>query len=83
VAKVTLEQYECDVCQTIGERYTISYPDGMKILDRCSKHNRKILALKEEVGDWTAVTGQSRRGRLAVTTPNEIAKKRTPKKKAP
>jgi hypothetical protein len=78
VAKRTLEQILCDVCESVGERYTLSFPDGIKILDRCSKHDKKIQALREEAGDWTALPTKmtSARGRLEVTNPAEIAAKR-------
>ena len=71
MAKVTLEQIECDVCRKVGERYTLSYPDGIKILDRCDKHAAKIFALKDEPGDWTVLSAKGRTS-LKVSTAADI-----------
>lgn len=77
MAKVTLEQIECDVCRKVGERYTLSYPDGIKVLDRCDKHATKIFALKEEPGDWTALSASTKgRTTLKVSTPEDIERQR-------
>lgn len=75
MVKVTHETLECDVCNKDAERYTVSYPDGIKILDRCPQHAKKILALKDEAGGWSEF-GKSRRGKLQVLTPEEISRKR-------
>lgn len=82
MAKQTIEQFICDICQEVGERYTLSFPDGIKVLDRCSKHDKKIMDLKEEVGDWTSLTSRPsvRRGQLELTDPATITRKRTRKK---
>lgn len=53
MVRKTVELYECDVCGKDAERYTVSFPEGGTLaLDRCDKHNRKLLALKEEKGSW-------------------------------
>lgn len=75
MVKVTLERLECDVCGDEAERYTVSYPDGMKVLDRCDKHAKKIVALRDEPGDWSALT-PSTKGKLTVLTPAEIEQRR-------
>ena len=53
MVRKTVELFECDVCGEDAERYTITFPDlGTLALDRCNKHARKILALKDEKGSW-------------------------------
>jgi hypothetical protein len=74
MVKVTLETLECDVCRKPAERYTITYPDGMKVFDRCERHNKKLLGLKDEPGEWSTIT--AKRGRITVLTPDEIALRR-------
>ena len=55
MVRKTVELFECDVCGADGNRYTVTYPDeGTLALDRCDRHNRKILALREEKGSWAA-----------------------------
>ncbi len=76
VVKVTREEIECDVCAEIGTRYTVNYPDGIKVLDRCDKHAKDILKLKDAPGTWSPMKGGSTRGRLQVLTPQEISAKR-------
>lgn len=75
MAKVTLERIECDVCREEGERYTLAFPEGTKILDRCPKHDKEIKALRDEPGDWI-VHSPTTRGKLRVMTPEEIAQQR-------
>ena len=74
MVKVTLERIECDVCGEEGTRYTLSFPDGVKVLDRCEKHEKKIMALKNEKGDWTPLGGRS--SGITVKTPEQIAAER-------
>jgi hypothetical protein len=77
MARITKEQIICDICQSEGERYTLSFPGGIKVLDRCSKHDRKILALKNEPGEWTVIQQDGhRKGRIKLVTPDDIQKKR-------
>ena len=71
MVKVTHETLECDVCGKPAERYTLAFPDGIKILDRCDQHAKKIMSLKDEPGGWSAI-GANSRGRLTVLTPAEI-----------
>lgn len=73
MAKVTREQIECDLCGVVGVRYTVSYPEGMKVLDRCGKHDKRVIDLKDEPGEWTAIVGKDghKRG-ISVHTPEEI-----------
>lgn len=53
MVRKTVELFECDICGDPGERYTITFPeDGALALDRCGKHNKKIIALREERGSW-------------------------------
>lgn len=60
MVRKTVELYECDVCGSGAERYTISFPEGGTLaLDRCSRHNKKLLALKEEKGSWAQGSGRS------------------------
>lgn len=75
VVKVTLERLECDVCGDEAVRYTVSYPDGMKVLDRCERHAKKVLALRDEAGNWSAFT-PSTKGKLTVLSPEEINSRR-------
>jgi len=80
MSKVTVEQIQCDICLSLGTRFTVSFPDGVKILDRCSKHDRKLQALREEPGDWTAITRNRGGGRgLRITTLDGIAAQRAQK----
>lgn len=79
MVKRTLEQIECDVCGREGERYTLSFPDGIKILDRCDRHDKKIQTLKEEAGDWSPVSPGNPRGKLVVTSLEEIERRRAEK----
>lgn len=82
MAKVTLEQIECDICRKVGERYTLSFPDGIKVLDRCAAHAKKIFALKEEQGEWTPLHLNSNNGRgigragVKVSTADDIIAQR-------
>lgn len=70
----TVELFECDVCGEDGERYTVTFPEeGVLSLDRCAKHNRKILALKEEKGSWAQSNARST---FKVSTPDEILRQR-------
>lgn len=73
MARRTLEVFECDICGKEGERYTILYPDGQKVLDRCDRHNSKVLALREEKGEWQQRDGRSQ---FKISTPDEIMKLR-------
>jgi hypothetical protein len=75
MAKVTLERYNCDVCEQEGERYTLSFPDGIKVLDRCERHAKKIIALRDEAGEFTRIA-PNRRNSLKVSTPEDIARQR-------
>lgn len=77
MAKVTLEQIECDVCRKVGERYTLSFPDGIKVLDRCDTHAKKIFAFKDEPGEWTALSATTKgRTTLKVSTAEDIERQR-------
>lgn len=70
MVKITREELECDVCRATAERYAVTYPDGVKVLDRCEKHAKKLLGLKDEPGEWSALT--SRKGKLTILSPEEI-----------
>lgn len=60
MVRKTVELYECDVCGDPGERYTVTFPeDGALALDRCGKHDKKILALRDEKGSWAQSTNRS------------------------
>ncbi len=60
MVRKTVELFECDVCGADAERYTISFPDGgILALDRCERHNKKLVALREEKGAWTTGSGRS------------------------
>jgi len=52
MVKKTLEVFECDKCGNEGQRYSINYPEGTLVMDRCETHARKIEALRDEVGEW-------------------------------
>lgn len=80
VARV-LQQIECDVCGNEGTRYTLSFPDGIKVLDRCAQHDQKIQELRAEEGDFTTTTvnqGNVKRGGIVLTDVSEIERKRQP-----
>lgn len=60
MVRKTVELFECDICGSAGERYTISFPeDGTLSLDRCERHAKKILALREEQGSWAQSNGRA------------------------
>lgn len=54
MVKRTLELYECDVCGSEGDRYSVNFPDGQLTLDRCQRHATKLHKLKDEKGSWVA-----------------------------
>lgn len=70
----TVTKYECDVCGEEGERYTVSYPDGILSLDRCDRHSKKLLALRDEKGSW--VHHDSSRTPFKVSSVSEIQAQR-------
>jgi len=74
---VTLEAFHCDVCGADGQRYTVGYKDGMKVLDRCQRHSGKLEALREEKGEWQPL---SPRSEFKVSSLDEIKQKKTPPK---
>jgi hypothetical protein len=65
-----VESFLCDVCGKEGERYTVQYPDGTLVLDRCDKHNRKLMSLRDEQGTWNRPEVARNSFRLA--TPDDI-----------
>lgn len=73
VVRKTVELFECDICGADAKRYTVSYPDdnGILALDRCERHNKKLVALREEKGAWTTGAGRSV---FKVTSLEEIEK---------
>jgi hypothetical protein len=68
--KVMLERLECDICRAEAERYTLTLPDGMKVLDRCERHARAIFDLKDEPGEWHP--SRSRADGITVLTPRDV-----------
>lgn len=76
MVKRTLEVFVCDVCGQDGERYTVTFPDGQMIMDRCDKHNSKLEKMRDEKGSWTTRTGQ--RSSFKVSSISEIEKQRRP-----
>lgn len=74
MVRKTVELFECDVCGSEAERYTVAFPDdGVLALDRCERHNKRILALREEKGSWSSGNGRSV---FKVSSPEEIQKQR-------
>jgi hypothetical protein len=74
MVRKTVELYECDVCGADGERYAITFPDdGTLALDRCERHAKKILALKNEKGSWAQSNGRST---FKVSSLDDIQKQR-------
>lgn len=74
MVRKTVELFECDVCGEPGERYTITFPeDGALALDRCSKHDKKIVALREERGSWAQANTRST---FKVSTLDDIKKQK-------
>jgi hypothetical protein len=67
--KVMQERLECDVCRAEAVRYTLTLPDGMKVLDRCARHATAIFALKDEPGEWHP--SRSREG-ITVLKPRDV-----------
>lgn len=73
MVRVTLEVYRCDVCGADGERYTVGYRDGVKVLDRCPRHASKLEAFREEKGDWQP---NSPKAEFKVSTIEDIKKQK-------
>lgn len=73
MVKVTLEAFHCDVCGEPGQRYTVGFPDGVKLLDRCARHAAKVEALRNEKGDWQPVSAKSE---FKVSSIDEIKKQK-------
>jgi hypothetical protein len=70
-----VEVFDCDVCGDAGERYCVSFPDGQEIaMDRCSKHNRKVEALRSERGTW--ISNGSQRSTFKVSSIEDIVKQK-------
>lgn len=74
MVKRTIEAYECDVCAREAVRYTLSFPEGVKTLDRCDRHDKAIHKLREEKGSWATLTGH--RSPFKVSSPDDISKQR-------
>lgn len=79
LVKKTVETYECDICGADGERYTINFPEGLLALDRCGRHDRKVLALRNEKGSWVQTPGS--RASFRISTLEDIERQRRAKKK--
>lgn len=75
MAKRVREELVCDVCQKADNvtRYTVNFPEGLKILDRCPKHSNKVLALRDEPGAWR---GKGRTTKIVTVTAEEIRRAR-------
>ena len=76
MVKVTREEIECDKCGKPAKRYTISYEDGIKTLDRCEQHARGLEKFRDEPGEWTGLSGGNGKRGLRVLTPQEIEAQR-------
>jgi len=74
MVKVTLERFQCDICGEEGERYTVGYYDGVKVLDRCRRHSTKLEAFREEKGEWQS---RAPRSEFKVTSVEEIKQKKS------
>lgn len=75
----TLKLYDCDVCGSEGERYSVTFPDGQLTLDRCERHNGHLEKLRNEKGTWVAKAPGSRSS-FKVSSVDDIAKqKKSPK----
>lgn len=70
VVRKTMEIFECDKCGREGQRYTVLFEDGTKVLDRCDKHNAKLEALRNEDGEWR--TTKVAKATFHKSTPEEI-----------
>lgn len=77
MVKVTLEVFHCDVCGDEGQRYTVGFHDGLKVLDRCPRHGKKLEDLREEKGEWQV---PSPRSEFKVTSVADIKAKKTTRK---
>lgn len=71
MVKRTLEVFECDKCGNEGQRYSVIFPEGTLVLDRCETHARKILALRSEVGEWVQ-TGTMGRNTFRKSSVSEL-----------
>lgn len=71
--KKTLETYECDLCGRDAERFVVTYMDGSMLLDRCEKHNTKLLKFREEKGEWVSKEPRGK-ATFKLSSPAEIAK---------
>lgn len=66
----TLEVFECDKCGREGRRYTVLYEDGAMVFDRCDQHDKKLEALRDEVGEWK--DNRAGRSTFHKATPDEL-----------
>lgn len=62
MVKRTLEVFECDKCGDEGQRYSVTFPDGTLVMDRCETHARKLDALRAEQGEWVQLGATGRQG---------------------
>lgn len=62
MVKKTVELVECDLCGRTAQRYSVTYPEGIMHLDRCSDHDNEVLALKGQPGTWVTMDPGRRRG---------------------
>lgn len=81
MVKRTIETYECDICGHDGERYTVSFPDGVLALDRCPRHDHVINKLRDEVGTWST-PATTHRSAFHVSSADDIVRQRRAKKAA-
>lgn len=73
VRQVT-ESFLCDICGSEGERYTVQFPDGNLVLDRCPRHDRKLQSLRNEKG--TFIQPEAARNGFKITSADEIQRQR-------
>ena len=77
MTRVTVEQFHCDICSNLGERFTLVFDGGRKIFDRCDKHDRKLRTLRDlEEGTFVADEPARRRNAFTVSSVQDIESRR-------
>ena len=70
MVRKTIETLECDKCGQPAQRYSINFPEGSLVLDRCEQHGKKLEGLKTEQGEWVDLRGP--KASFRKTSPEEL-----------
>lgn len=78
MAEIVTRQTVCDVCAAPAEHYTLKMPEGDFTTDRCVVHAQPLHDFAEQGGKWKKPRAFTR-GRVALSTPEEIEQQRNNK----